>query len=161
MSQYLHEDPERTTPIGLFRYATEYLQASQACNERLNPKYGVFETVAPSPVLFLIGQAIELGLKAYLVEQGVSLRSVRLDYGHDFLKSIKKSKELGFPWALKLSNDEKLLLSILNTLYSTKQLQYIVIGRSLSVKYSFIEPLAISLLRDVGRALGIPIQHIP
>jgi hypothetical protein len=77
----LHEDPERTTSIGLARYATEFFEAALAADDKLGKKEG-YEIVAPIPVMFLVGQAIELALKAYLLAKGVELRKLRRYYGH-------------------------------------------------------------------------------
>jgi hypothetical protein len=50
----LHEDPERTTSIGLARYATEFFETALAADDKLGKKEG-YEIVAPIPVMFLVG----------------------------------------------------------------------------------------------------------
>ena len=92
----LHEDPARTTPRGLVRYASEFYAAAVAVDDSLGDKKGS-EIVAPVPVMFLAGQSIELSLKAFLLAKGLDLRALRLQYGHKLSSSLQKAKELG--WA--------------------------------------------------------------
>jgi hypothetical protein len=42
----LHEDPERTTPLGLARYATEFFEAALAADDKLGRRAG-YEVIAP------------------------------------------------------------------------------------------------------------------
>jgi len=46
--------------------------------------------------MFLVGQAIELALKVYLLNSGVGLRELRRDYGRGLHRSLRKAKELWF-----------------------------------------------------------------
>ncbi len=55
--------------MGVLRYASEYLQATLAADEKMGSKKG-YEIIAPIPVLFLVGQSIELSLKAFLNRPG-------------------------------------------------------------------------------------------
>ena len=43
--------------------------------------------------MFLVGQSIELALKAYLLFKGVDLRTLRHDYGHGLHRSLRKAKD--------------------------------------------------------------------
>ena len=62
----MHNDPLRTTPLGMIRYAHEFMEAALAVDEKMGSKPG-FEIVAPIPALYLLGHSIELSLKAYLL----------------------------------------------------------------------------------------------
>ena len=63
--QHAHEDPLRTTPIGMARYACEFMEAALAADEKMGATRGADrDIVAPIPVMFLVGQSIELALKA-------------------------------------------------------------------------------------------------
>jgi len=101
----LHEDPERTTPLGLARYANEFFEAALAADDILGKKEG-HEIIAPIPVMFLVGQAMELALKAYLLAKGVELRKLRYEYGHNLHRCLRKAKELGLANVVSLSEDK-------------------------------------------------------
>ena len=52
---HLHEDPTRTTSIGMARYAAEFMEAALAADGKMGNKPG-HEVVAPIPVMFLVGR---------------------------------------------------------------------------------------------------------
>jgi hypothetical protein len=156
MAEYrLHEDPERTTSIGLARYATEFFEAALAADDKLGGEEG-YEIVAPVPVMFLVGQAVELALKAYLLAKGVGLRQLRRDYGHELHRSLRKAKELGLSDVVPLSPDEEDILSLLDGLYSTKQLQYIVTGAKTFPVFGPLEKVARKLIYGIAPVAGYP-----
>lgn len=160
MSFHLHENPTRTTPIGLIRYAFEFMEAALAADDKMGRRSG-FEIIAPVPVMFLTGQSIELALKSFLLLKGIPLNKLRKDYGHNLHRSLRKAKELGLFSIVSLSEAELETIEILNTLYSSKELQYIVTGTK---KYPAFGPLAHAtrrLLHCIGHAVGIPETHIP
>lgn len=124
----MRDDPERTTPIGLARYAREFFECALAADEKIGIKRG-FEVIAPIPVMYLVGHSIELCLKSYLAFHGIGLNELRSKkYGHDLEKCMKKAKELGLGAHVRLNDGEFHAFKILNELYSTKQLNYIVTG---------------------------------
>lgn len=123
----MHDDLTRTTPIGLARYATEFHDAASGADEVLSRKPG-FEIFAPIPVLYLIGHSMELSLKAFLLHRGIGLRELRTHFGHDLHKCLKKAKELGLLSIVSFDEYELGAFTVLNDLYSTKQLEYIVTG---------------------------------
>lgn len=151
----LHEDPERTTSIGMARYATEFFEAALAADDKLGQKEG-YEIVAPIPVMFLVGQAVELALKAYLLAKGVGLRELRRNYGHELHRSLRKAKELGLGDIVALSADEEGTLGLLDSLYSTKQLQYIVTGAKTFPVFGPLESVARKLVYGIAPVVGYP-----
>ena len=66
-SRHLHDDSSRTTPVGLARYSVEFFEAAKCTDEKMGRRDG-YEVSAPIPVMFLVGQSIELSLKAYLLK---------------------------------------------------------------------------------------------
>lgn len=82
---------ERTTPVGLCRFACEFMEAALAGDDKMGRR-DAFEIVAPVPVLFLVGQSIELVLKSFLLSRGVPLKKLRSDYGHSLHRLLRKSK---------------------------------------------------------------------
>jgi len=153
----LHEDPERTTSIGMARYATEFFEAALAADDKLGKKEG-YEIVAPIPVMFLVGQAVELALKAYLLAKGVELRKLRRKYGHELHRSLRKAKELGLADVVALSSEEEGILGLLDALYSTKQLQYIVTGAKTFPVFGPLESVARKLVYGIAPVAGYPLR---
>ena len=58
-------DEDRTTAVGMARYAREYFDAAKAADDVIGKRPG-YERFAPAPVMFLVAHSIELVLKAYL-----------------------------------------------------------------------------------------------
>lgn len=156
----LHEDPTRTTPIGVLRYASEYLEAALATEAKMGSK-AAYEIVVPIPVLFLIGQSIELSLKAFLLSEGVSLRKLRYKYGHELHRALRKAKELGLSNFVEFSEEDLFVVELLNQLYSSKQLQYIVTGAKTFPVFGSLERMALKLCHAVGAKVGYRPKNIP
>jgi len=160
-AEQLHDDPKRTTPAGLVRYAAEFMEAGLAADAKMGERKG-HELSAPVPVMFLTGQAIELALKAFLLSKGVPLKSLRgREYGHQLHACLRKAKELGLGDLVKLADDEEETIEILDALYSTKQLQYIVSGFKSFPVHGPLERGALRLIHAIGETLGMPPKHLP
>lgn len=122
----IHNDPKRTTPIGLLRYAWEIFDTALAADDEIGRRPG-FEIIAPVPVMYLVGHSIELALKAYLVHEGVSLDELPTKkYGHNLEKCFDSASQLGLSNIVQVEEGEIDAMKVLNELYSTKQLNYIV-----------------------------------
>ena len=76
-------DEDRTTAIGLARYAREFYDAAIAADHVIGRRPG-YEISAPMPVMFLVAHSIELVLKAYLRNQGLSVDEL-VKEGHDLV----------------------------------------------------------------------------
>lgn len=120
-----------------------------------------YEIVAPIPVLFLIGQSIELSLKAFLLSEGVSLRKLRYKYGHELHRALRKAKELGLSNFVEFSEEDLFVVELLNQLYSSKQLQYIVTGAKTFPVFGSLERMALKLCHAVGAKVGYRPKNIP
>lgn len=160
MNSNLHDDPERTTAIGLARYASEFMEAAMAADEKMGDRKG-FEIIPPTPVLFLRGQALELILKSFLLHKKVSLKKLRKDFGHNINKLLKKSKELGLEQIIKISDEDHDVIYLLNDLYSSKQLQYIVTGFKKYPSNGVLEKFVLNLIYAVGREVGYQPRNLP
>ena len=154
------DDPSRTTSIGLLRYGSEFMEAALAADEKMGHKRGN-EIAASVPVMFLVGQAIELALKSFLLAKGVELSKLRLKYGHDLHRCLRKAKELGLLDAVPLQGDEETAIEILNSLYASKQLQYIVTGPKTFPVFGPLERAAVKLLKGVGALVGYAPKGLP
>ena len=105
--------------------------------------------------MYLVGHSIELCLKAYLAFHGIPLNELRSKkYGHDLEKCLKKAKELGLNTHVKLNDDELHALTVLNDLYSTKQLNYIVTGVKQVPVFGPIETVCRKLLDAICPLVG-------
>ena len=153
MTTHVHEDPKRTNPIGLLRYAKEFHDAALGADDTLGMKRG-YEINAPVPVLYLIGHSMELSLKAFLLHKGVTLRELRTQFGHDLGKCFKKAKELGLLGAVAFDEHELGAFSVLNELYSTKQLEYIVTGVKTFPIFGHIQSMSQKLVDTIGPMVG-------
>lgn len=153
MNLPLHEDPEKTTSIGLIRYGKEFLDAAANLqgNMGLQPRR---EIVAPIPFLYLIGHSIELTLKSYLLNNGVSLRELRVIYGHDLERCLKRAEEIGLLAMVTFNTAEGGTFELLNKLYSTKQLEYIVTGPKHFPLVGPLHEFANKLLEAVSHSVG-------
>ena len=154
------DDPSRTTPIGLLRFGAEFMEAALAADEKMGHKKG-HEIIAPVPVMFLVGQAIELALKSFLLAKGVELTKLRFKYGHDLHRCLKKAKELGLLNDVPLHADEENAIEILNPLYASKQLQYIETGPKTFPVFGPLERAAVRLLKGVGAQVGYEPRGLP
>lgn len=157
---HTHDDPSRTTPRGLARYAADFMEAALATDAKMGSRSG-FEIVAPIPVMFLTGQAIELILKAFLLQKGLSLRQLRHDYGHDLKRALRKAKELGLSSIVDISEEEQSVLELLDTLYSSKQLQYIVTGAKTFPVFGPLAAVAMKLIYAISPTVGYEPENLP
>lgn len=156
---HLHDDPKRTTPVGMARYAVDFFKAALATDDKLGTEDG-YEIVAPVPVMFLTGQSLELILKSYLLHRGVSPRDIRAKYGHGVHKALRKAKELDLKSILELTEENEGCIELLDELYSSKQLQYIVTGSKVFPVFGPLESVAKKLLFSIGSEVGFPPRGI-
>lgn len=157
------DDPLRTTPVGLLRYAAEFLEAGLAADDSMGSRPG-YERHAPIPVMFLTGQSIELALKAFLIHKGVTLRDLRTRYVHDLARCLRKAKELGLHEVVRLTDDEQESIRILSPLYAGKELQYIRSGYKVFPVHGPLGNAALRLVHGVGALLNVPariLEHLP
>lgn len=155
-----HDDPERTSPVGMARFSSEFMEAALAADAAMRQGAGHHWTT-PFPVLFQAGQAIELILKSYLLSRGVTLQKVRKDYGHNLRRALRKAKELGLLSLVEITAEEDLALEVLDDLYSTKQLQYIVIGAARAPHFEPLRQLALKLIHAVSMSVGYAARRLP
>jgi hypothetical protein len=147
----MHDDPDKTTPIGLARYAREFFNCAMITDAKPGHQLGV----APIPVMYLIAHSIELCLKSYLLSKGVSLIDLKRKYGHNLIKCFKKAKEFGLDkTGVNFNENEEHALFILNELYSTKQLNYIVTGGNIFPNFELILSASKKLLDSICPLVG-------
>lgn len=152
----MKSESEKTTPVGLVRYAQDFYDCAIAADRDIGmrPGYGI---IAPIPVMYLVGHSIELCLKSYLLYRGVPMKILRnKPYGHDLTECLKKAKELGLYSYIELNEDDEDVVGILNALYVKKLLNYIEIGPKTFPVFGPIQTVNIELLKSVKLAIGYP-----
>lgn len=137
---------------GYARYAKEFLDAALAADDVIGHRPG-FEIIAPIPVMYLVGHSIELILKAYLISAHVKENQLR-NIGHDLEKAYKKAKELGLNSYIVLDKGDIEVLEVLNVLYKSKQLNYLVTGPKTFPVFGPLQTLCEKLLTVISPLVG-------
>jgi hypothetical protein len=119
-------DPARTTPVGMLRYAIEFYAAAIATDAAIGDIDG-YEITAPTPVNYLMEHAIELGLKAYLLQQGVGLDRIH-KIGHRLRVAYDDARRYGLDEQFPPEAVDICVLDALDALYSDEQFEYIETG---------------------------------
>lgn len=148
-----HDDPERTTPMGMVRYGYEFLEAAFVVYERA-AQLDSRMVMPPVPALYLLGHGLELTLKAFLLSKGVTLEHLRRKLGHDLEKAFTTSKENGLDSLLQSHELEESVLTFLNVMYSAKELEYIVTGAKTIPHYPLLQNFSIKLFDAVAASIG-------
>jgi len=149
------DEEDRTTAIGLARYAYEYLDAAVLVDEHHGTRPG-HEFISPIPAYYLASHAIELTLKAFLRHRGVPVRQLRSSryYGHDLRACYRKAKELGLSDIFKVRSDDLRALWLLIQLNEKHELRYIRTGAKRFPSWAIVEPLAVRLHQVVAPYVG-------
>ena len=149
----LHDDPNRTTALGMARYGYDFLEAAFAVDETVGRNDG-YEVVAPVPVLYLVGHGIELSLKAYLLQHGVTLAELK-GLGHNLSACFDRAEQLGLNKSVSFDKQEIGAFKILDDLYSTKQLEYIVTGAKQFPVFGPLQFFSVKLSNAVSETVGL------
>lgn len=144
-------DPSRTRPIGMLRYAIEFYAAAIASDDAIGDSRG-YEITAPTPVNYLIGHSIELGLKAYLLQKGVGLDRIH-KIGHRLRVAYDEAREHGLDDQFGPESVDVPVLDALDALYSDKQFEYIETGPKTFPVFGPLQHFARELLLAVSRAV--------
>ncbi len=144
-------DPQRSTPIGMMRYSIEFYAAAVATDRAIGDMDG-YETFAPTPVNYLIGHAIELGLKAYLLQQGVGLDGIR-KIGHELITAYDEARARGLDNHFTPKDGDISVLQTLDALYSDKQFEYIETGAKTFPVFGPLQQFARGLLLGVTKSI--------
>jgi hypothetical protein len=144
-------DEDRTTAIGLARYAHEYIDAAMLV-ERNDPTP---THISPIPAYFLIQHGIELTLKAYLRHKGLTVKELRGGkYGHDLHACHKMAKQLGLNSVFNERPSDADAMRMLVGLNEHQGLRYIKTGLKHFPLWSLVGPLAVRLHQAVALEIG-------
>jgi hypothetical protein len=143
----------RTSPIGLARYAREYFDAAIAADDVLGMRPG-YEIVAPPPVMFLVAHSIELALKSYLLHKGASIDELKNKLSHKLTACWNAAKEQDIENYLNLSSDELKTLKLIGDLHSSTELRYIQTGFKDFPVFGPLQQLASKILNTICPLVG-------
>jgi hypothetical protein len=112
--------PSNISSIGFHRYASEF--AKYARDAHAAAAVGEF---SPVPY-YLYCHSLELVLKAFLLEKGVSIRDLpkRKKFGHDLSKILLKAKTLGLEQTVPLAAHWESEVQTANAYYNDKGFEY-------------------------------------
>lgn len=143
---------DRTTAVGLARYAREYFEAALAADDVIGKRKG-YEIVAPAPVMFLVAHSIELALKSYLRHTGQSLLDLQR-IGHDLKDCWGACCDNGIRSLVDLDAEELRVLELIADLHASTELRYIQTGYKNFPVFGPLEALGRRILNAVCPAVG-------
>lgn len=147
-------EDDRTTAIGLARYAYEYIDAAMLVDKQHGERQG-FEHISPIPAYFLAMHGIELTLKSFLRFKGVAAKELRArELGHDLRACYRKAKELGLRDIFRMRADDLRAMLLLLRLNELQGLRYIRTGAKAYPPWAIVEPLAVRLHQAIGPVVG-------
>jgi hypothetical protein len=112
------------SPVGLLRYAFEYYAAAQATDEAIGDDHG-HEIHAPMVVNFLMGQSIELALKAFLLHSGIEIKALKENpYRHDLVTLFNSAIEKNLISEAEKTEEILEVIKLLCEPYKKRELQY-------------------------------------
>ncbi len=140
------------SPYGFWYYANDYLDAGiNWINHQSENRY------SPVPY-FLFCRAIELGLKSYLILQGIEIDFIKKKLRHDLIKILKKAQENSLSEIKTISNEEFNEIEKANSFYDLKGFEYFFISNhveglakhpDLKILEAFAKDLLIKLYKPV------------
>ena len=146
------DDDDRTSAVGLARYAREYYDAAIAADDVIGTRPG-YKIHAPPPVMFLVAHSIELVLKAYLRHQGVGLKELT-NLGHHLDQCWRAAIEHGVRDVVQLDRGERGMLELIGELHSSTELRYIRTGYKTFPVFGPLQELTKKLLDAICPAVG-------
>jgi HEPN domain-containing protein len=110
----------RSTPHGFWRFAADYYFAAEAVRTFPGPELLM-------PALQLYGQAIELALKAFLMQRGNSLQEVK-NLSHGLSEILLQARKRKLGREIKLTRSDIALIDLLDINYVAHRFRYIQSG---------------------------------
>ncbi|CAH9019650.1 hypothetical protein [Candidatus Nitrosacidococcus sp. I8] len=110
------DNKQQTTAMGLWTDAERMFRAAKVVSQDSSLSYS-------SPMYFLVGHGIEVALKAYLLTCGYSLKKLK-HIGHDLEYALCESVWNDIKNICNLTDEDKLMIDILNPYYKNKHFEY-------------------------------------
>ncbi len=144
---------ERTTSIGLARFAYEYIDAAMLV-DNAKGEVGLLSQASYTPAYFLALHGIELCFKSFLLHKGVAVESLGKDYGHNLQKCLIGANARGLNKIFEMNEDDTRAFNLLIELNREHQLRYIQTGFKNYPLWSIVEPFAVRLHQAVAEEVG-------
>ena len=113
---------DETTPYGIWRYGNDYRMAAVYVLTQYPDQPFV-------PYLSLLGQSIELSLKAFLLTDGVSLDDLKNRFRHDLKALVAEARSRGVDAKVTLTDAHWAVIILMSDEYRTKRYHYIRTGK--------------------------------
>lgn len=115
-------ESERTTAIGLLKYAKDYFEGFKIISEKVAHGTSWNPTVKLLPLkCYLAGHTLELLLKSFLLSYGVPLSVLKHKVQHNLMKCLLMSNKNG----LNLVDSKEIAtIRVLNYYYNEKEFEY-------------------------------------
>ena len=136
-----YETVDRETPLGFWRYASEYTEAAKHLNSQDRASFFI-------PSYYLVTHGIELGFKAFLRAHGYSVENLK-KMGHDLKKLFKAADKEGLSDVAPCSDEFRTAINLINPFYKKKELEYIKTGFKQYPEISCLIDGNESLLKDI------------
>jgi hypothetical protein len=149
-----------TSAKGLAQYSLEFLTAATEALRTKPVLAGMVRIGVSVAITYLLGHALELSLKAFLLHRRVPVGELsdRRALGHDLSKCLARARKLGFDRMIGAPSAQELAeLQYLNELYCHKELEYALGGERRLPAHFMIEAMTQRIVFDVARLVGKPI----
>lgn len=145
---------DRTSAIGMARFAHDFLCAG--IHEHARAHHPTDSDISSVPGMYLMGHGIELSLKAFLLEQGITLRELRKlgPNGHDLVEAFNLASSRGLDCPLSYEHGELAALELLNESYAIKEFEYITTGATRWPRFSVLSIVACKLYNKIASSVG-------
>jgi hypothetical protein len=139
------ETDDLLSSMMLWNGAEAYVKAARILFEHDQDKASSLQ-VPDVPAYFVVCQAIELDLKAYLRGRGESESFLANKCGHDLVKALQAAEERGLKNLLKFEPAERSILESANKLFNSKALQFPIAGRYRYPRFELLLQIAEKLV---------------
>jgi hypothetical protein len=144
------ETVDRETPLGFWRYASEFTEAAKDLSSRDPDSISV-------PAYYLVTHGVELSFKAFLRAHGYSVENLK-KMGHDLKKLFKAAYKEGLFDVAPCSEEFRAAIDLINPFYKKKELEYIMTGFKQYPEISCLIDGNESLLKNI-KALCAPVKN--
>ena len=118
-----------SAPFGCLRVAREYFDAAGQVQQPARSELDVLRQRVCFPAYFLVGHAIELALKAFLLGRGMTVEVLkRRPYQHSLTNILSEARRRKLGQVVKLSKTEVFAVQTLDSCYSAKEFEYAATG---------------------------------
>jgi hypothetical protein len=133
------------SPVNFRNHAREFLEAGEREAQIRSPEVSI-------PAYFLLGRALELALKSFLLLHGwmeADLRKV----GHDLEAALREALGAGVADMVEISEEESEAIAALNIYYASKDLEYVKTGAKSYPDHQVLTRVCRRIVEGIGPAV--------